>query len=342
MGAVPKLFYDLWFPRNTQNITIVAPPSSDNLADAELTSSNYALLDRLGDRDSIYAMGKLLSRRYPRAVIHLASADDFKRPNFSQNFVIIGGPGSKDAPPGTVDPMVGNRVCRDFSGRLSSRFHYSDDCETLHLDGKSLVAQNDAEGHMTKDHGVFTAFVNPYLRSTRIVMLHGIHTLGVLGATRLFDGELDSTPNFTLLEQMSDPGWDSLRDGFECLFEVNILYGEVECPTLDPANIFTLRKFDTAIKRPAAPASLDHGTSIISASELRDDILHRLEVARQQTLSMHEGTIADLHKAMKEIGDPDTELMQRILEICRQNIKIPPENVKAIRSLLNNDLTKAS
>ena len=344
MGGIPKLFYELWFPKNTQNITIVAPPSNDGLADAELTSRNYALLDRLGDRDTIYAMGKLLSRRYPNAVIHLASTEDFERANFSQNFVIIGGPGGVDrAQPGTLDPLVGNRICRHFSDRFASHFRYSEDCETLHLGDSSFVASSDAQGHMTNDYGVFAAFVNPYLRSTRVVMLHGIHTLGVLGAARLFDGQIDSAPNFALLEQATEPAWKDLRSGFECFFEVNILYGEVECPSLEAANVFPLSdRSATVRKRSIASLPLQEPKSLMSADELRRDVIARLTVARQQTLPVNHPHLDRLLADIEAIGQPDLDRMQRILEVCRQNVRVPPDSIKKITELLNDHTTEAS
>jgi hypothetical protein len=340
-GGIPKLFYELWFPKNTQNITIVAPPSNDGLADAELTSRNYALLDRLGDRDTIYAIGKLLSRRYPNAVIHLASAEDFKRPNFSQNFVIIGGPGGvESALSGTLDPLVGNPVCRHFSDRFLSRFRYSEDCETLHVGVDSFVATNDAQGHMTKDYGVFTAFVNPYLRSTRIVMLHGIHTLGVLGAARLFDGQLDSVRNFAQLEQLEGLDWKVLRGGFECFFSVNILYGEVECPSFDAGNIFALNdRSGTMMTRTTLFPAGQEPKSLMSATELRRDIVDRLKVARQQTLSVNLPDLNQILSSIEAIAQPELDLMQRILEACRQNSRVPPASIRKIKDILNDDTT---
>jgi hypothetical protein len=332
------LFYELWFPKTTQNITIVAPPSSDGLPDAELTSANYALLDRLGDRDTVYAIGKLLSRRYPRAVIHLCSAEDLTRLNFSQNFVIIGGPGGLvTAASSKPDPMSGNAACRHFSERFRSRFSYSDDCEELRVGSQALRATVDSLGHMTKDFGVFAAFVNPYLRSTRIIMLHGIHTLGVLGAARLFDGELDSAPNFALLEKADAPPWQTLKNGFECYFDVNILFGEVECPALDASNIFALReKPDQRELATGASATEEVPASILSSEELRTDVLARLRVAKQQALTANQRALDLLITDIAAIRNPELECIRAILEICRKNARIPPENIRAIRSVLDD------
>lgn len=329
-------FFDIWFPKNTQNITIVAPPSFDDLRDAELTSSNYALLDRLGDRDSIYSMGKLLSRRYPNAVIHLVSSEDFSRQSLSRNFVVLGGPGGlhQSSEPRTTDTLDGNEACRLFTARLGSRFSYTNDCERLVVANTQYTSSYDMKGYMIKDYGVFAAFQNPHLRSTRIVMLHGIHTLGVLGATRIFDGDLDSIGNFDVLREAIG---ERLSTGFETFFEVDVMHGEVECPNLKGDQVFALEKPNpptSAGVRGVETKQLELAT--ISAEELKKESIALVRIAEQQTLASNKADLNRLHVRIDSMKHPSLETMQKVLEICRRNSRIPPESVASITRILDD------
>ncbi|GHU13794.1 hypothetical protein FACS1894161_4070 [Spirochaetia bacterium] len=92
---------------------------------------------------------------------------------------------------------------------------------------------------MTNDYGYFSAFQNPLLGTTRIILLHGIHTLGVLGATRIFDGcESNSIANLNLLNKYFNERPDKLKYNFETFFEVKVTRGVVSCPLLDDNSIF--------------------------------------------------------------------------------------------------------
>lgn len=125
-----SIFYDLWFPKYTQSITIVGTPADDNLEDAKLTSPNYALMDNLGDRDSIYEIGKLLSRKYQNALIDLRCSKNFDAQSLTKNLVVIGGPGGSYN--NSEDTIDGNEVCRIFSQEhIKTKISYSDDCENL-------------------------------------------------------------------------------------------------------------------------------------------------------------------------------------------------------------------
>lgn len=337
----PKLFYDLWFPRLARNITIVAPPSSDGLEDAKLTSPNYAMLDRLGDRDSIYSIGKLLSRRYPAAVIHLVSSEDFARQSLAQNFVIIGGPGgvTDSGASSGPNPLVGNQACRKFAERNKSRFIYSEDCEALVIGKQKFEAEFDSSGYLIKDHGVFSVSSNPYLRSTRIVLLHGIHTLGVLGATRVFDGELDSLSNFAMLADAVSAQPRLLDEGFECHFPVDVMHGEVECPEVSIEAIFALKASSIANATGLQNSGVLPQKSMLSALDLRAEIAQLLEVALQQTLEANRGILTTIRKKVNEWDSPNFELAQQILDICRKNQRIPPEYANEILRILSNDNT---
>jgi len=242
-----KYFYDVWFPKKTTEITIVAPPSYDDLEDAELESLDYAFFDSIGDRDTVYAIGKLLSKQYPQAVIKLTCSKDFnKNYSFDSNFVVIGGPGGKvyNEELKDWDMLYGNEVCQVFSERIKSKVSYSEDCETMLCEGQQYRASYNKKGHTTSDYGYFAAFQNPYLKSRRVVLLHGLHTLGVLGASRLFHSDVDACDNLEFLANLLAKS-DSTEVSFETFFKVLVSTGQVECPEMHAEQIFIIRRDTT-------------------------------------------------------------------------------------------------
>ena len=82
---------------------------------------------------------------------------------------------------------------------------------------------------MTEDYGYFAALRNPYDEKFRAVLLHGIHTLGVVGAARIFSDETNAEVNYKFL--IDDFFAGAIDDiSFECTFNVDINYGTVLSP----------------------------------------------------------------------------------------------------------------
>jgi len=334
--TIDNYFYQLWFPRNTQDITIVAPPSFDELKDAELTSMNYALIDRLGDRDSIYAMGKLLSRKYPNATIHLISAEDFEKHGMTKNYVIIGGPGGKVYNEVTkkMDIEHGNEACRVFMKKINSRISYTDDCEKMTVDAITFESEYDEKKHMTVDYGSFAAIDNPYLKSARVIIIHGIHTMGVLGGIRIFDALIDSYTNFetlyTLLKQVENKG----KNSFECFFKVEVTHGEVECPVLDATDIYFINNITP--KKPGFIKTAKESNKN-TAPDIKAQVIALLKIALgKATLTGHKKKLQGLLEKFEPWDTGDTGKLGKILEICNQNYLIPDQNIESITTIINN------
>lgn len=335
--ALKDLFYQLWFPRRTQDITIIAPPSFDDLEDAELTSTNYALMDKVGDRDSVYWMGKLLSRRYPESSINLICSDDFAGHGVRKNFVILGGPGgSRLSTDGQdVESVEGNEACRLFMRRVQSSIGYTPDCEGMQIGSKEVRAAFDRNRHMVKDYGVFSAFSNPFNRSARIVLLHGIHTLGVLGAVRAFDGDSDSETNFDRLLAFAGSREGISQTAFECWFEVNVLRGDVECPIVDAAN---LRGLEVRIDHSAERAG---GTSKIAALlESPSDDLFRIidlvKIAEASAIDSKRRSLERLRVHLQAVPAEDLALVSKLSGVAKTNERFPEESIRNMIGLIEN------
>ena len=328
-----KVFYELWFPKNTQHLTIIASPSFDGLEDAKLTSPNYALLDNLGDRDSIYNIGKLLSRRYPKAIIDLKCSDSLSSGlvDINDNLVIIGGPGGSY---NTENEFEGNEVCRLISkDHIKSRISYSDDCEKMFVNGGMPPLQSKYDERsklMTLDYGYFSAFKNPFYSKTRIIMLHGIHTLGVLGATRIFDGgEQDSVNNLIALKSYIEEHNNKGGYNFETFFKVKVMRGWITCPSLEVKNILFF-------KETISTSNLfQKNENDIEDQRLKDTIISLITIAKNSTTdSTRKSSHMELIKKISLLNDDDTEILSKIYKICMKNKNIPENYIDEIKTLL--------
>jgi hypothetical protein len=164
-------------------------------------------------------------------------------------------------------------------------------------------------------------------------MLHGIHTLGVLGATRVLDGDLDSIGNFDVLREAIG----GLGSAFEGFFEVDVMHGEVECPRLRADQVFSLEKpsqrfFADGVRGPAEQLQI----SPISADDLRRESVALVQIAAHQTIDSNKENLRRLHRRLDNVSQPSLRIMQEVLDICRRNNRIPPENVAAICKVLDD------
>ncbi len=241
---IDSLFYELWFNKNVKSISIIPGKEPFPLKDAELTSSNYALMDYVGDKDSILEAAKLLSRVYNKANILLEPSDrKCALGNYECNMLVIGGPGGSEYtnPNGLIEPENGNDLVKELmfsesqviknSSISRSVVRYTEDCEKMFIKGREqfFCAEYDNNGIMTSDYGYFASIVNPWSNKHRIVLLHGIHTLGVLGSVKVFSDDNDSQNNINLLRNL---GFGNNFKEFECIFKVPIYRGTIITPQI--------------------------------------------------------------------------------------------------------------
>jgi hypothetical protein len=156
-------------------------------------------------------------------------------------------------------------------------------------------------------------------------MVHGIHTLGVLGAVRAFDGSADSSSNFRALARALGESDGSLA--FECYFSVDVLNGQVAVPQIETARIFPLAPtgFDAHVSDPSALPDL---------AQLREAIGSFIQVALDQAPGVRKPELQDL-RAQCNAMKPDYAQCQRILEICRSSQMLPIDAIDEIRGVLS-------
>ena len=242
-------FFKIWFPKNSKQISIVPGKEPYPNSDADVTSCNYALLDYVGDKDAVYETAKLLSRRYPKADILLEPSDKKSQlQNFDCHMVVIGGPGGDKYinPNGMQETTNGNDITKMLmfneshiikqSAISRSIVRYTPDCEHLLLGSThDFTANYDKNGIMTNDYGYFASIVNPWNPKYRIVVIHGIHTLGVLGAVKIFSDEIVSSGNIQMLDKL---GFSESFEEFECIFKVPVFNGKIGVPKLSLGNLY--------------------------------------------------------------------------------------------------------
>ena len=215
----------LWCGREARAIRVIAPKSQVKTEFSSAASPNYDRFHKMGDKTAVWETLVLLARLYPDAdvTVHVADEFDMESEMNRDNLVAIGGPGFGDD--------EGNRVCRMISQRMNSAVSYAEDYETMLAGNDRLVASSEG-GAVRRDHGYFARFRNPYNPDSAIVMIHGIHTLGVLGAARAFSDHAASLDNVKWA--LGCLGYDP---SFESWFPVGVTGGVVDMPLMKDAKL---------------------------------------------------------------------------------------------------------
>lgn len=122
-----------------------------------------------------------------------------------------------------------------FLKKLDLKVRNDEDCEQLIINEEIFTGEYLGEplkSPLVRDYGFFARFSNPFNPASRTIIIFGIHTLGVIGATRIFSDHPAATKNIKLIEHQlgSDPQ-------FYCVFPVEGVKGSPMVPTLDEALI---------------------------------------------------------------------------------------------------------
>ena len=118
---------------------------------------------------------------------------------------------------------------------MNTKVHYSSDCEKMLFGDRIFEASYD-QGFMEKDYGYFAAFQNPFHSEYRSILVHGIHTLGVVGAVKAFSDIVDAEYNYQMLLSRID----SRPMAFESFFSVDVFKGATICPEIEAGYIFPI------------------------------------------------------------------------------------------------------
>ncbi len=222
----------LWFSNDVKTINIITSIESEKrIQFAAPESDNYMLLESLGDKDSLLSVVTFLNRHYRNINTPMFAADSYSG-SLEDNIVVIGGPGDDDGD--------GNPICKSFTDRMQVKISYSEDCEKLLYKGHEYTAKK--QGNKTvMDYGYFARFPNPFNPRASVVLVHGIHTFGVLGAAKAFSDHPSAQGN--IRKALKKLKLDDVKQAsFECFFPVQVLQQTVVCPEIDEEYILPLAK----------------------------------------------------------------------------------------------------
>ena len=322
-----ELIFRFWFPRGTSTIWVVCPQDHHPSEYADRASSDYTYLDNLGDQDALLELMVFLSRHYPNATIEHFSSGDLPRGHTSGNLVVVGGPGS------TSD--IGNSVCKEMMEAINSRVSYSDDCEHMTVTrgkeaSRELSAEyrggassdNATQPRIREDIGYFARFPNPLNKESRVVLVNGIHTTGVLGAARAFSERRDALPNFhTVLRKGTN------STGFECYFKVHVLSGNVRVPSVGIDDVFRVSSIVSDTPTSQEPltseaASRNSVTILFIAGDRGGSHLNQIQ-APNEYHAIQEALRASEHRDSISLGPPIlAATRERLAQAYRHRPKI--------------------
>ncbi len=209
----------IWFPDDVSTIHVVTSSEADKREFASPESDNYMFLENLGDKDALLEVMTFLNRNYRNVDITMSSSDSFNA--LENNLVIIGGPGDEEGD--------ANKICKLMMDRMKLKVCYSEDCECMKYDGKEFKAQKD-KNKTVIDYGYFARFPNPFNPKYSVVIIHGIHTFGVLGASKAFSDHPTAQNNIKML--LSKVNLSDIQPSFESFFPVAVYQQNVPCPTV--------------------------------------------------------------------------------------------------------------
>ena len=303
-----EMIFRFWFPRGTSTIWVVCPQDHDPSEYAVRSSPDYTYLDNLGDQDALLELMVFLSRHYPNATIEHFHSGNLPRGHTNDNLVVVGGPGS------TSD--ISNSVCKEMMEAIHSRVSYSDNCEQMTVttgkDGplKLRAEYHDGPGSGTagqrlirEDVGYFARFPNPLNEDSRVVLVNGIHTTGVLGAARAFSERREALPNFHTVLRMS-----ASSPGFECYFKVPVLSGEVRVPSVRIEQVFRVSSIVNATsmsqERHASEAAGRNSVTILFiAGDRGGSHLNQIQIAKEYD-AIQDALRASEHRTLISLGKP--------------------------------------
>jgi len=222
---------ELWGSRDEARSThvLVAPRSSVKTVFSEINSPNFIYLDRLGDKDAVVELSVLLARLYPRVPVLRYVSDQLPRDAYESDLVVIGGPGS------LATEGASNALVSPLHATLGIPVAYSEDCERLIVEGSGEFQATESEGRLIQDYGFFARSRNPYNPARSVILIHGIHTYGVLGAARCFSDHPTALENVAAVLDLLGPD-----PSFWTYFQVKVVGGVAMVPAVDSDKIVRL------------------------------------------------------------------------------------------------------
>ena len=215
-----------------EQICVVGPPTR-RPADSRPTAADhdYCFLDQIGDRDAVLEVCTELARHNAQSPIMRFSSVDFGQQNRTLPLAVVGGPGD-----GT--PENGNLLNLELTRFMRLPVAYSEDLSSLIIEQDQNRRQYEAEyrdGRLACDYGCIVRCRNPWSRNRRVLMIHAIHTYGVVGAAMALGHSDEGRQNVEVIAEVC--GSDPL---FYAWFPIPLVAGGVVIPNLDRESIVNL------------------------------------------------------------------------------------------------------
>ena len=230
-------FENIWFKQTSKDsIYIIGGPNTDELVVDDIDDILNSDIYNYGDKDTFIETCMFLAKHFNSAVLEKRNSNGNNIYD-SDHMVIIGGPGR------TGDP--GNKYCEKMMNLIQSKAKYGYDNRGyfLKVSEKEWRADVSPDGRKLKhDIGYFATFINPD-NGRRVILINGIHTLGVLGSFKAFSDAAKATENYrTLLKSVAQDAslFKKYKKGvieFECIFVVKPSPNGVMTPEIKTEDI---------------------------------------------------------------------------------------------------------
>ncbi len=221
-----------WGLEHSAGVQLVFPelPVQERIRHGDLASRDHLRLARFTDLDTLLDLRSFFAREYPRVLVEEATWTDISPPMLRRDFVNVGGvhyngltaqllnavgsPFSQlAAPDGTPDALVDNET------------------------GAQFVPEYSAGELVAFDYGLFLRAPNPYDPRRWLIIVNGVLTHGVLGASRAFTDPEEARKNIEAVSQLAA---DLTR--FAVLIRVSVVANTVPAPKLSGSDLVLVRE----------------------------------------------------------------------------------------------------
>lgn len=230
-----RLVSEVWFGESGGDVHVICPPSYDNLESAFSTSRNYIHLDKFGDKDAFLEIAVFLSRVYGyRSIPH--TPEEFPaRQLLRDHLIVVGGPGLEEA-------GDGNSIAREIMARTHLGLSYGSDPPGLQVAGKTgsncYQCEFDRRDRLVADYGVFARIKSPFNPERTVILIQGVHTAGVLGASQAFTDTSGAAANLEVLESKFGGGGGDWS--FVVPMRVELVGNEVLVPRIEGEKVLAI------------------------------------------------------------------------------------------------------
>ena len=226
-NRIEPLVNKVWFPADTRSINIVCSREPEPSRFSDRREANYVRIDKFEDRDALIELATFFARRYPYTQVVRHLCDELPDETLNGDLVILGGPGCVVG--------EGNTIARELMEQLGSNVSYPESGEGLVWGTEPIRPTQFAEDESVKeDWGSILAAPNPNNPTARVVLLHGTHTFGTLGAAVALIDTATAIGNHLKLATLELEDRLTLRFNFEALVRVEVgQNGRVKPPRLE-------------------------------------------------------------------------------------------------------------